>query len=60
MDHEDSYTSLDTSTHEVAEDERGVPEVQPEQSGRTGRKTEQFWKCDKSSYNGRREHSLKQ
>ena len=25
MDHEESYTSLDTSTHEVAEDERGVP-----------------------------------
>ena len=42
MDHEESYTSLDTSTHEVAEDERGVPEVQSEQSGRTGRKLNSF------------------
>ena len=53
MEHEESYTALDTSTDEVAGDDQGVPEMQPEQDGRTGRKTEQFWKCDKCSYNGR-------
>ena len=36
MEHEESYTALDTITHEVAEDDHGVPEVQPGQAGRTG------------------------
>ena len=40
MEHEYRCTALDTSTHEVTGDDRRVPDVQPEQVGRTKHNTE--------------------
>ena len=64
MANEESFTALDTSTHEVAEDDsggdEGVHEMLAGRTASTGCKTEQSWKCGQCTYNGRRQHSLKQ